>query len=122
MSNFKKVVLAIEDARNFFMDQGYAPEFFDTIIAELEKPAENANLCAASLWDIEFPFTSHGWVSAASGIIQQYAESYHAKLEEEAIKRAIWLYRETCGGCGEKCVGECVHIRQLNAAITGIPV
>ena len=58
------------------------------LIAEIEKPGEDANGIAVSLFNQEYVNDAE-WMFHAGKAIQQYAESYHAKKQQDSCRRCL---------------------------------
>lgn len=76
--DLQKVKEALIYSRDFLKSQMYSTNYLDAAIAELEKPAEDAEELLG-----EIRSWCDGWCvddNEARLMIQQYAEAYHARM------------------------------------------
>ena len=88
--DLQKVKEALENARDFFMEQGYAPDFFDSILEELAKPVNEDALSSVTKWAEEYfdhDIIVGGIHQSLAELLQQYAEAYHAKRCGECTQK-----------------------------------
>lgn len=100
-------------------------------IAELEKPVEDDVIVLAEkcLTIYEHESTEAACIRRISSLLQQYAESYHAKKCAEVLSsaadRAMAVYARDCEGCSPRlsddCDERCPYIAKIRKAIMEVP-
>ena len=110
--DLQKVKKALECAGMLLAGQSYHTDYIEEALAELEKPAvEDATSVAKQVFDIPALDFSE-WLDAADGIIQQYAEAYHARKCGECVDDG---QKSPCDFCDSDSCPDCPVYNQEDA-------